>query len=63
MTKGNVVAPRDLIFHIEPGRPEHVPLIFAFMRELADYEKLLHEVVPGLVPFRTLKVRGKGADS
>jgi GNAT superfamily N-acetyltransferase len=31
-------------FHIEPGRPEHVPLILAFIRELADYEKLSHEV-------------------
>ncbi|HEX8391149.1 MAG TPA: GNAT family N-acetyltransferase [Longimicrobium sp.] len=30
---------------IRPAAPDDVPLILAFIRELADYERLLHEVV------------------
>ena len=32
-------------FHIERARAEHVPLILAFIRELAEYERLSHQVV------------------
>ena len=34
----------SLDFHIELAGPEHVPLILAFIRELAEYERLSHEV-------------------
>jgi GNAT superfamily N-acetyltransferase len=34
-----------LPFHIERARDEHVPLILAFIRELADYERLSDKVV------------------
>ena len=30
---------------IRPSEPDDAPLIFAFVRELADYERLSHEVV------------------
>lgn len=30
---------------VRPATPDDVPLILRFIRELADYEKLLHEVV------------------
>src|SRR5262245_45171148 len=32
-------------FRIEPARAEHVPLILAFIRELAEYERLSDKVV------------------
>ncbi len=32
-------------FRIEEGRPEHVPLILDFIRELAAYEKLSNEMI------------------
>src|SRR5262245_31018520 len=31
--------------HIRPATPADVPLILSLIRELADYEKLLHEAV------------------
>ncbi len=31
--------------HVRPATSADVPLIFAFIKELADYEKLSHEVV------------------
>lgn len=33
---------------IRPARPGDAPLVFAFIRELADYERLLHEVDAGV---------------
>ncbi|MCJ8144699.1 GNAT family N-acetyltransferase [Ancylobacter sp. A5.8] len=33
---------------IRPARPEDAALILSFVRELADYEKLLHEVEAGI---------------
>lgn len=30
--------------HVRPARPEDAPLVFALVRELADYERLSHEV-------------------
>jgi len=33
------------IFEIKPATIENVPLILSFIKELAGYEKLLHEVV------------------
>jgi hypothetical protein len=33
------------IFEIKPASIEDVPLILSFIKELAEYEKLLHEVV------------------
>ncbi|HLH05568.1 MAG TPA: GNAT family N-acetyltransferase [Bryobacteraceae bacterium] len=36
-------APQNLA--IEPARPEQVPLVVSFIRKLAEYEKLAHEVV------------------
>ena len=33
------------IFEIKAATVEDVPLILTFIKELADYEKLLHEVV------------------
>ena len=32
-------------FTIKPATPEDVPVILNFIRELADYEKLAHEVI------------------
>jgi GNAT superfamily N-acetyltransferase len=32
-------------FYIRPARPEDVPQILAFIRELAEYEKLTHQAV------------------
>ena len=32
-------------FHIQPATVEDVPLILAFIKELAEYEKLAHEVI------------------
>lgn len=32
-------------FRIEQARPDDLPLILSFIRELADYERLSHEVV------------------
>jgi GNAT superfamily N-acetyltransferase len=32
-------------FRIEQAQPEHLPLILSFIRELADYERLSHEMV------------------
>lgn len=29
---------------IRPARPDEAPLVFGFVRELAEYERLLHEV-------------------
>lgn len=33
------------IFEVKPATVKDVPLILSFIKELADYEKLLHEVV------------------
>jgi GNAT superfamily N-acetyltransferase len=32
---------------VRPARPDDAPLIYGFIRELADYEHLLHEVEAG----------------
>jgi hypothetical protein len=32
-------------FELRPATPEDVPLILSFIRDLAAYERLLHEVV------------------
>jgi tRNA U34 5-methylaminomethyl-2-thiouridine-forming methyltransferase MnmC len=32
-------------FTLKPATPNDVPLILSFIKELAEYEKLLHEVV------------------
>lgn len=34
----------SLHFHIERAGVEHIPLILAFIRELAEYERLSHQV-------------------
>lgn len=34
-----------MTLHIRPATPADTPLILQFIRELAEYEKLLHEVV------------------
>lgn len=33
------------IFEVKTATTQDVPLIFSFIKELAEYEKLLHEVV------------------
>lgn len=33
------------LFEIKPAKMDDVPLILSFIKELAEYEKLLHEVV------------------
>ena len=38
---------------IRPAEPDDAPLIFAFVRELADYERLSHEVVATAEDIRT----------
>ncbi len=39
---------------IRPARPHDAPLILAFIRELAEYEKLLHEVKTTLADVETI---------
>lgn len=39
---------------IRPARPQDAPLILAFIRELAEYEKLLHEVRITLADVETI---------
>jgi GNAT superfamily N-acetyltransferase len=39
-----VVPDRGVSLSVRPARPEDSALIFAFVRELADYEQLSHEV-------------------
>jgi GNAT superfamily N-acetyltransferase len=39
---------------IRPARPDDAPLILALIRELADYEKLLHEVKTDLADVRRI---------
>jgi len=41
----NMSSDTALPFHIEHARVEHVPLILAFIRELAEYERLSDNVV------------------
>lgn len=42
--------------NIKFATEEDIPLILQFIKELADYEKLLHEVVALMIPIFILKI-------
>jgi len=42
---GKAQVKQESDFTIRPARPEDVPLLLSFIKELAEYERLAHEVV------------------